>query len=188
MNRLLSTLALVLGAAAFGCGDGVGSEEDAERAYQGLDASIDKAIDLGFKGFEAASNANIPAQEGSGSVTGKITISGKVDQGASDNKTMDLTESLVEYSDVDKLTYNTTELLPTLSMKLSKIPDGTLDGTLDGTYTMSGDLKGPVTLKLSFSGALEAGTATKVQRKAGTTHITGTAVSDFGTYNVDITR
>ena len=48
MNRSLGLLAAVLGAlVATGCGgDGVGSEEDAHRAYVGLDTSIDKAIQL----------------------------------------------------------------------------------------------------------------------------------------------
>jgi hypothetical protein len=187
-NKLVFVLATILSAAA-GCGDGVGSTEDAERAYSGLDVSIDKAIDLGFDGFNAASSANIPDQSGEGDIAGTMTIGGKVDQGSSSNKTMSLTEKLVGYSDVDKLVYDTGASLPTIDMKLSKVPDGTVDGTLAGTYTMSGDLKGPITLALSFSGDLEAGTGgALVQRKPGTTHITGTAKSDFGTYDVDITR
>jgi hypothetical protein len=53
---------------------------------------------------------------------------------------------------------------------------------------MTGDLKNTVTLTLSFTGMLQAGSGTTVERKPGTTHITGTAVSDYGTYNVDVTR
>jgi hypothetical protein len=192
MNRLLSILTLVLFplAAASCSGDNVGSSEDAERAYQGLDASIDKAINLGFDGFNAASNANIPTQTGEGTVTGTMTISGQVDQGASDNKTMNLTDALAQYSDDGLITYDTADPLPTISIKLNKIPNGTLDGTMAGTFTMSGELKGPVVLALTFSGAIEPiGTSTtQVQRKPGTTHIVGTAKSDFGTYDVDITR
>lgn len=184
------TLALALLSTLFaaGCGEGVGSEEDAERAYQGLDASIDKAIDLGFAGFNAASSANIPDQTTDGDFSGTMTIGGQVDQGASDNKTMSLTEKLVEYSDDEEVVYDTGATLPTIDMKLSKIPDGTLDGSLAGTYTMSGLLKGSVKLSLAFSGDLQPGDGTLVERKPGTTHITGTAESDFGVYDVDITR
>lgn len=193
-NLLITLLVLV---AAAGCGDGgVGSTEDAERAYFGLDASIDKAIDLGFDGFNAASSANIPPQSAEGDVSGTMTISGKVDQGSSNNKTMTLDEELIGYSDVDgegedalKIIYDTGAALPVIDMKLSKVPDGTLSGSLSGTYTMTGDLEGPVTLTLSFSGDLQPGSGdVLVERKPGTTHITGTADSDFGTYEVDITR
>jgi hypothetical protein len=182
----LAALALV------GCGgDGVSSAADAEAAYKGLDSSIDQAIQLGFDGFNAASSATIPPQTGKGAKTGTMTISGKVDQGSSSNKTMSLNEALTMYSNDGKLTYATMDsALPTLDMKLSKVPDGTLTGTLAGAYTISGDLAGTVTLNLSFSGALQplASDATKVERKPGATHITGSAVSDFGTYDVDLTR
>lgn len=189
----VSLLAL-LGAAVcaislLGCGgDGVGSDAEAEQAYKGLDASIDKAIGLGFDGFNAASNANIPPQVGNGASTGTMTIAGKVDQGASDNKTMSLTEVLEKYSDDGKLTYDTETTLPTLDMKLSKIPTGTVTGTLQGTFTLSGELKGPVTLALSFSGDLQEGAGGEMERKVGSTHITGTATSDYGSYDVEVTR
>lgn len=180
-------LAALLGAA--GCGDGVSSEEKARQAYEGLDASIDKAISLGFDGFNAASSANIPDQKASGAVTGTMTIGGKVDQGASSNKTMSLTEELVEYCDDGEHTYDTGATLPALDMKLSKIPTGTLDGTLSGDFTLSGELEGTVTLNLAFSGDLQSTTdGTGVERKPGTTHITGTAKSDYGTFDVDLTR
>lgn len=181
--------ALVFAAFSAGCGEGVGSEEDARRAYEGLDASIDKAIDLGFDGFNAASSANIPPQSADGDKGGTMTVGGKVDQGASDNKTMSLTIELVEYTDDELIIYDTAAPLPVLDMKLSKIPDGTVDGTIAGTFTMSGDLKGPVTLSLSFSGDLQPGSGgALVERKPGTTHITGTAESDFGVYDVDVSR
>ncbi|MFT3772476.1 MAG: hypothetical protein QM820_44345 [Minicystis sp.] len=174
-----------------GCGGSLGSEEDAQRVYQGLDASIDKAIQLGFDGFNAASSANIPPQTAKGVKGGTMTIGGQVDQGASSNKTMSLTEALVMYSDDGLLTYDTPSGMDAaLDMKLSKIPDGTLTGTLSGQYTVSGDLMGPVTLTVSFTSDLEAvpTDATKVQRKPGTTHITGTAASDYGSYAIDVTR
>src|SRR5262249_13080072 len=114
---------------------------------------------------------------------------GQVDQGMSANKTMMLTEKLVMYTDIDKFTYDTGATLPALSMKLSMIPTGTLDGTLSGIYTLTGDLKGAVTLTVSFTGDLEPGEGgVMVERKPGTTHITGTAKSDYGTYNINFTR
>jgi hypothetical protein len=183
-----TTLALLLAFAA-GCGGGVGSEDDAQRVYLGLDASIDRAIQLGFDGFNAASSANIPAQTASGTKGGTMTITGQVDQGASDNKTMNLTETLAKYTDDGVLVYDT----PTaalISMKLSKIPDGTLAGSLAGAYAVTGGLTGAVSLSLDFTSELEPvpTDSTKVERKPGTTHITGTASSDFGAYTVDLTR
>ena len=188
----VTLLATITALALAGCGDdGVSSAEEAARAYNGLDTSIDQAIQLGFDGFNAASNATIPAQTGKGLTTGTMTISGKVDQGASDNKTMTLNEALKAYSNDGKLTYDTNDAsLPVIDMKLSKIPTGTIEGTLKGTYTITGELEGTVTLNLVFTGGLQplASDATKIERKPGTTHITGTADSDYGTYNVDITR
>src|SRR3954451_3829570 len=102
----LTRLALILVAAA-GCSNGVHSDADAQKAYLGLDASIDKAITLGFDGFNAASSANIPSQSTKGAVTGTMTIGGKIDQGSSSNKTMTLTEALAMYSDDGKITYDT---------------------------------------------------------------------------------
>jgi len=192
MNQhTMMTLALTLGALGLaGCGGGaVGSEEDARLAYMGLDKSIDKAIQLGFDGFNTASSANISPQTAKGTLAGTMTINGQVDQGASSNKTMKLTEQLVMYSDVDKFTYDTGSALPVLDMKLSMIPTGTLDGTLVGTYNISGELKGVVNLNVSFHSDLQAGMApVMVERKPMTTHITGTANSDYGIYNIDLTR
>ncbi len=190
LSVLSIPLALVALLGAPGCGDGISSEEKAQIAYEGLDASIDKAINLGFSGFNAASSANIPDQNGIGDVTGTMTIRGKVDQGASSNKTMSLTEELVDYCDDGAHTYDTdAAALPALDMKLSKIPTGTLDGTLTGKFTLTGELAGTVTLNLTFAGDLQpTADSTGVERKPGTTHITGTADSDFGTYDVDLTR
>lgn len=183
------TLSLATLCVLVGCGGGVDSAANAQRAYQGLDASIDKAITLGLDGFNAASSANIPDQVGDGAATGTMTIAGQVDQGTSTNKTMNLTDALADYSDDNKLTYDTTTPAA-LDMKLSKIPAGTIDGTLNGTFKLSGELAGSVTLTLTFSGVLEpvASDPTKIERKPGTTHITGTADSNYGTYTVDITR
>ena len=174
-----------------GCGsDGVESDEDAKRAYEGLDDSIDKAITLGFQGFNAATNANIDPQTTSGAETGTLTVSGQVDQGESANKTMNLTEELEEYSDDGELTYDTPGSLPVLTMKLAMIPTGTVDGTLNGDFEMSGELEGMVTLSITFDGQLQpsASDPDKVERKPGTTHITGTASSGDVEYVVDVTR
>jgi hypothetical protein len=169
----------------------VTSTADAERAYVGLDGSIDKAITLGFDGFNAATSANIDPQTANGDQKGTLTVVGQVDQGASTNKTMHLTEALATYSDDGHLEYATdTAALPALEMKLSKVPTGTLDGTLTGSFAISGDLQGSVTLNLTFSGELEPNAAdpTKVERKPGSTHITGTATSGGDSYAVDVVR
>src|SRR5687767_10693034 len=167
----------------------VKSTADAERAYLGLDASVDKALQLGFDGFNAASSANIDPQTANGEESGTLTVSGQVDQGSSDNKTMHLTEALDSYSDDGKIQYSTNPAaLPSIELKLSKIPDGTLDGTLSGSFGMSGELMGSVTLSLTIEAALQPDPAddTKVQREPGTTHVTGTATSGGDSYTVDI--
>jgi hypothetical protein len=181
-----------------GCGsNNVSSADDARRAYLGLDSSIDRAIDLGFKGFNEAQSANIPAETGAGTLSGTLTVTGQVDQGASTNKQMRLNVAMAAYSDVANFSYDTGgsadagTALPALDMSLQGIPTGTLSGTLVGTFTMSGDLSGPVTLDLTFTGDLESdpdGGTTGVIRKPGTTHVTGTATSPSGTYAVDVTK
>ena len=89
-----------------------------------------------------------------------------------------------------KVTYDTSGTLPTISLKLSKVPDGTIDGTMNGAFGMKGDLEGNVTLALTIAGDLQATMAdpNKIERKPGTTHITGTATSDYGVFDVDFTR
>ena len=173
-----------------GNGGTVSSAEDAKRAYLGLDASIDKAITLGFDGFNAATSANIAPQTANGTAAGTLVIAGQVDQGASANKTMNLNETLTTYTDDGQITYATPATLPALSLKLEKIPNGTLSGSLDGSYSMSGALSGMVTLALTFTGELQSSAADpkQVERKPGTTHITGTATSPAGTFVVDVTR
>jgi hypothetical protein len=182
------SLGLCLSAA---CGEGVKNEEDARRAYLGLDAHVDKAITLGFAGFNAASSANISPQMTTGTTGGTLTVTGQVDQGASANKGMRLLEDMVMYSDDGKLVYATdTAAKPALNMQLKSIPTGTLSGTLVGNYTMTGELMGTVMLNLSFTGQLQPNAVdmTKVERKPGTTTITGTATSPAGTYQVNVTR
>ncbi|MDB4969095.1 MAG: hypothetical protein JWN44_4784 [Myxococcales bacterium] len=174
-----------------GCGNGsVHSDADAQRAYLGLDASIDKAIQLGFDGFNSPSTgANIMAQTANGTLHGTLTVTGQVDQGSSNNKNMTLNTNYVAYSDDGKVTYDATAgSLPVLAMSLKGIPTGTVTGSLTGTLTMSGELKNTVVLALSFSATLQSGGNSTVVRAPGTTHITGTATSDYGVYTIDVTR
>jgi hypothetical protein len=183
--------------------DTIDSDEAARRAYLGLDPSIEKSLNLGFDGFNAASSANIDPQTTDGDSDGTLTISGQVDQGASDNKGMRLYVGMVGYTDGEfevtyndddhitvNLTYDTSDVQtdqPFLSLQLKNIPTGTFDGTLAGDYTLSGDLDGTVTLDLTMTGALMDGGNGVVLREPGTTHITGTATSGDGLYDVDIT-
>ena len=174
---------------------GVDSNETAKQAYLGLDESIDKAITLGFQGYNDAKSANIPAEQTNGDVSGTMTVTGQVDQGVSANKQMRLLEALAEYADTDAgVVYDTSAdagsdgAPATLDMSLQGIPSGTLSGSLDGTYAMRGALAGLVTLTVSFDGQLEPNDAGGVERKPGTTHITGTATSGSGTYAIDITH
>jgi hypothetical protein len=173
------------------CGNGnVSSTDQAKQAYLGLDASIDKAIQAGFDGFNSATSANIAPQTKSGAVTGTLTVTGQVDQGASTNKGMRLSEALTTYSDDGMLTYDTTaSALPALTMQLKGIgtSNGTLTGTLIGNVTMSGNLMGPVALNVTFTATI-TGSQPQVSRVSGTTHITGTATAAGATYQIDVTR
>ncbi len=190
----LRCIALAVLTVLSGCGDsGVSSEEQARRAYLGLDTMVGKAMDLGFAGFNAASSANIPPQTTSGTVKGTLKVTGQVDQGSSANKEMRLTVELVDYQDdaQNNVVYATSAgSAPALGLSLKSIPTGTLTGTLAGAFNMTGDLQGGVVLALSMSGQLQPDPkdATKPQRKPGTTHVTGTAQSPYGTYAVDVTR
>lgn len=192
-----------------GCGgdDEIDSDEQARRAYLGLDGSIEKSMTLGFAGFNAASNANIEPQMTTGTVAGTLTINGQVDQGASNNKGMRLNVGMVDYDDGDvvigedetiHIVYNTDLELanqPYLDLKLANIPTGTLTGTLDsnmtmtGVYHLSGDIQGDLTINVAITGTLMAGPAAgDVLRVPGTTTVTGTATnSDGGVYEIMLT-
>jgi|SRR5690349_21199897 len=189
--------------------DDVDSNEEARRAYLGLDLSIEKSLDLGMQGFREANSANIDDQEGTGDETGTIVVGGQVDQGSSDNKGLRLDVEMVEYSDglviidVDEdgeedddddleldITYDTDPAdLPHIELSLKNFTsNGTLEGTMLGTYTMTGDLEGTVTLDLSMAGDLTGSSAEDVSRAEGTTVVTGTATNDDGgVYDVDLT-
>jgi hypothetical protein len=180
--------------------DSVDSNENARRAYLGLDPSVGQCITLGFDGFNTASSANILPQMDTGTKAGTLTINGQVDQGQSANKGMRLTIAMVGFDDGpfeintnhDKIdvVYDTSTdvtMQPALDIMMMNIPTGTLSGTLTGTYTMTGDLKGDVTLDLTITGDLMDGGGGAVVRKTGTTHVTGTAISGNGTFDVDVT-
>jgi hypothetical protein len=184
--------------AVLACSSGVSSSGAAEAAYLGLDESIDKALTLGFDGFNAASSANIPTQETGGNISGSMVVTGQVDQGQSANKQMRLVETLTSYADADGgsaqgIVYTTADAGASLDLSLQAIPPpasvgGSLSGSLQGTYAMTGALTGDVTLSIQFAGSLKTDDAGVVARKPGSTQITGTATSSSGSYAVQITR
>jgi hypothetical protein len=179
-------------AAPCGCGDddGVDSDEEARLAYLGVDGGIDRAIKLGFDGFNAASSANIPPQDEPAAVSGSMTVSGQVDQGASNNKEMRLDVALVAYSDGPiegeiEILYDTGAPID-LDMSMKGLPEADLTGTFMGEVAMSGAVEGPLYLDLSISGETEEAADGTIRRRAGTVRVTGTADSPNGTYLVDV--
>lgn len=201
--RSLASILLLAAATAACADDDIDSDEEARRAYLGLDESIEKSLNLGFAGFNAADSANIDPQVGDGDATGTLTITGQVDQGASANKGMRLYVGMVDYSDGTlvvetedgdvevSLTYDTSEPTteqPYLQLSLRDIPDGTFTGALTGTYYLRGDIDGTATLDLTMAGELQDAGGGVVARVPGTTTITGTATSGDGLYEVNVTR
>jgi len=205
---------LALGLCVFtlgtGCSDdeAVSSDEEARRAYLGLDLSIEKALNLGFAGYNAASSANIPDQMTTGVAGGTLTVGGQVDQGTSPNKTMRLDIGMVDYDDGDivinedgdtiRVVYNTSTdatMQPYLELKLNGIPTGTVSGSLTsnsamtGVYILSGDLEGKLTIDVTITGTMMAApTAGDILRVPGTTMVTGTATNeDGGVYEILLT-
>lgn len=178
---------------------GVQNEADARYAYLGLEDGIDRAMALGLQGFNLASSANIDPQQAAGDEGGTMVVSGQVDQGASDNKELRLDVALTDYQDAvlddndDPIltVYNTVDAAPmALDLSLRNIPAGTLDGTLVGLAIASNALEGDVELNLVITGSLEAipGQADAIQLVTGQTHVTGTATSDYGVFDIDVTR
>jgi len=194
---------LMLATIFTGCGgdDGIDSNEEARRAYLGLDGSIAQSITLGFAGFNTAQSANISPQSSPGVAAGTLTVTGQVDQGSSNNKGMRLRVGMVAYTDGPFLinedgdtivvTYDTDvdpALQPFLSLSLKNIPTGTLEGTLIGTYLMTDGIEGEAELNLTISGTLQDGGGGAVIRAPGTTRVTGTVVTpNDGTFDVDVT-
>ena len=191
--------AIAILASFVGCtSSSVDSNEQARRAYLGLDSSISKSLTLAFAGYDAASSANIPTEMGSGTMSGTLTVAGKVDQGNPQQASMSLTAALDVYSDGpfvvdtkgDKITvtYTTGSAAPpTLGIKLNASSGDSLNGTLMGDYEMTGGLTGSVTLDVTLTGTF-SGSGTNVQRVPGSTTVTGTAVSSSGgMYDVNVT-
>ena len=172
----------------------VSNEAEAELAYVALDGAVARGLALGLQGFRQASSANIDDQTEEGDTSGTMTVSGQVDQGASDNKGLRLFMALTDYSDTlgddgePDVLYNTDAAsLPALNLTLKDMPEGTLDGTLAGTFEMDGVLGGLVALDLTISGLTEDDGSGGPVREEGTTSVQGTATSDYGTYEVDVT-
>jgi hypothetical protein len=208
-GRMPYLMVLMCAVLAAGCADDdeVNSDEQARRAYLGLDKSIEKSLNLGFDGFNAATSANIAPQMTAGDIAGTVTVSGQVDQGASSNKTMRLNIALVAYDDGDivvnddgdtiHVVYDTSTdvtMQPYLSLTLQNVPTGTLTGSLTsntnmtGVYQLSGDMVGTLTLNVTINGMLMAGDGTTVVRVPGSTTVIGTATNqDGGVYNIDLT-
>ncbi|EPX58502.1 hypothetical protein D187_003974 [Cystobacter fuscus DSM 2262] len=197
--RVLAVLSVT--ALLSACSDEISSDEQARRAYLGLDKSVEKSLQLGFAGFNAASSANIPPQSTTGDAGGTLDITGQVDQGSSANKGMRLRVGMKGYTDGEvtvaeeeapvEITYQTTTdaaAQPALTLSLRDIPNGTFTGTLVGSFQMTGDIEGEVTLNLSLSGQIEDDGTGKVRRKAGSTTVTGTAKSSTGgEFQVNVT-
>ena len=186
----LSALALALvGCAPPETGD-LDNEASARLAYLGLDGAVSRAIQLGFDGYNAASSANIPQQSQPGALTGTMIVTGQVDQGSSDNKGMRLQVTLQDgYADTvlegeREVIYNGGPAELTMSFK--GLPDAALTGTLLGTFVMAGDLVGDVALDVSIVGTTEAGPGGEIVRVPGTVTVTGTATSDYGVFNIDV--
>lgn len=180
-----------LGSLVIGCHTGnVDNEEAARRAYLGLDRAIDRALKLGFDGYNAATNANIPEQSEPGGASGMMIVGGQVDAGVSNNKEMRLLVTLEDdYSDgpvegkIDIL-YNGGPL--DLDLSMQGLPNAQLTGSFVGTVLMIGDLAGEVTLDLSITGETEEDGNGNIRRKPGTIRVLGTATSDYGVFDVDV--
>lgn len=208
MRTSTKLIAPVVGLAwmlAVGCGndDDINSDTEARWAYVGFDSAIDRALNLGFDGFNAANSANIPNQDDIGDEQGTMDVGGQVDQGASANKEMRLDVTLVEYSDGEVVDpedpdvkilaiYDTVESeFLTIDLSLRNIPDGTFTGTVLGTLIVTGkNLDATADFDIALSGQIQqvaGGETGEIERTPGTLSITGTVSSGDGIYNVNTT-
>ena len=179
----------VLALATTGCNRGaLDNEVAAELAYLGLDRAVDRMIKLGFDGFNAADSANIPPQSEPGDESGTMDVSGKVDQGASANKGMRLDVALTDYSDGPvqdtAIFYNGGPIQADFSLK--GLPDADLTGSLSGVFTMDGDLAGTIELDLAITGSTQDSGGGVIARVPGSIRVVGTATSDYGVFDVDV--
>lgn len=191
-RRFLACLALTaMSVGLVGCNAGsVHDEESARRAYLGLDRAIDRALKLGFDGYNAASNANIPEQSEPGDLSGTMIVGGQVDAGVSDNKEMRLLVTLEDgyadglVEDEFDIAYDGGPL--NLDLSMQGLPNAALSGSFLGTVLMTGELDGEVILDLIITGETEEDPNGNIRRKAGTIRVTGTASSDYGVFDVDV--
>jgi hypothetical protein len=56
-----------------------------------------------------------------------------------------------------------------------------------GDFNMAGDLENTVTLNLTLAGEIESDGSGGIRRTVGTTTVSGTATSSYGTFDVDVT-
>ena len=142
---------------------------------------------------------NLPVRDGElqrfddpegGALQGTMVVGGQVDQGNSNNKEMRLLVTLEDdYSDglvegeLD-IVYNGGPI--DLDLSLKGLPNADLTGSFVGSFTMTGDLLGEVLLDLAITGETEEGPSGDIQRKAGTIRVLGTATSDYGVFDVDV--
>jgi hypothetical protein len=176
----------------------VDSDTQARRAYLGLDKSISKSLELTFQGYDTGMT-NFPPQMTTGDKTGTITVSGKADSGNCSQLSIGINVGMTNYSDgpfkdgsttlnVTYATSTDTAMQPALGIKLNGSSGNSINATLMGDYTMTGDLKGTVTLDLTIVGTFSGTCPNAVQRVAGSTTVTGTAVnSSGGMYTVNVT-
>ena len=178
--------------------DAADANEQARHAYLGLERSIATAVQLGIDGFNTASSSNITPQSAAGLRDGSITVTGQVDQGASSTKEMRLYVRMAGYDDGDvpvalgetmHIIYNTQlamEQQPSLQLKLTDIPTGTLSGSLTsnalgtGVYQLTGDVTGQLKLNLTIMGTLEGGAGNSITLKPFATKVVGTATHESG--------
>jgi hypothetical protein len=122
-----------------------------------------------------------------------LTVTGQVDQGSSDNKGMRLLVSYADYADHPvedtAIVYDSPSPLA-LDLSMKGLPNADLTGTMVGDLELSGDLEGDVHFNLTLAGTTESdpNATGSVRRVPGSTHVTGTATSEYGTYQVDVVR
>jgi hypothetical protein len=180
--------------AAAGCSDSPSTDGGpAQTAYLGVDAALVRAIDISLSSIEETmTTPNIPPQTLGGMAHGSLTIKGQVDQGQSVDKTIRADTAFSGFSDDGFVVYDTDPAqAPLLALDLRDLPYGTYSGTWDGVFTMSGGLQHTMTVKLTITGQVQpVGTVeiTGFTRVPYSTSISGTAVSDYGTYDVGFTR
>jgi hypothetical protein len=170
-------------------GDEIDNEGSARLAYLGLDRGVDRALKLGFDGYNAASNANIPEQSEPGDLSGMMVVGGQVDAGVSNNKEMRLLVTLEgDYADgaVEDLDVAYNGGPANLDLSMQGLPDATLAGTLSGSFVMSGGLAGNIALDLQITGTTEEAPDGTIRCNAGTIRVVGTATSDYGVFDVDV--